>query len=191
MFSWWKKGDGAIRLTDDDLFFNEKVIFDDKHVLFDEKPLSDPDDVIRQNLEVLGLIDPVVAENLFLTAKKQQGAICLEDQAVRPSSETTWRIITRILISNTPISLFSLLLHVAAIALALAGRWYLYQALLNLEEHKDEGEVNIYTNRCGGAFCEWHTISWKENLYNQFWDNRTANVLSVVRRLLFYSWAKC
>jgi hypothetical protein len=51
MFSWWKKGDGAIRLTDDDLFFNEKLIFDDKHVLLDEEPLSDPD-VIRETSSI-------------------------------------------------------------------------------------------------------------------------------------------
>jgi hypothetical protein len=106
---------------------------------------------------------------------------------VRPSNETTWRIITRTLISDTPLSWFSLLLHVAAIALAFAGRWYLYQALLNLEEHKDEGELDTYSDRCGEASCEWHRISWNENLYNQFWDRRTADVLYVVRRPLYYS----
>jgi hypothetical protein len=186
MFSWWKNSDGAIRLTDDDLFFNEKLIFDDKHVLLDEEPLSHPD-ALRENPEAIDLLDPVVAENLFLTAKKQRSAICPEDQVARSSNETAWRIITRILFSDTSSSLFSLLLHVAAIALACAGKWYLYQVLLNLEEHKDEGRLDTYSDRCGEASCEWHRISWNESLYNDFWERRTVDVLYVVRRPLFYS----
>lgn len=187
MFSWWRKGDGAIRLADDDLFFDEKLIVeDDKHALLDDEPLSDSD-IIQQNLEHLNLLDPVVTEDLFLAAKKQRGSICLEDQVARPSQETAWRIISRILISDSPASWFSLLLHVFATALALVGRWHLYRALLNLEEHKDEGPLNAYTNRCGAEICEWHWTTWNENVYDQFYEYGDGDVNAVVRFPPFHS----